>query len=349
MPESTTRAAKTTTSISVCRSRCSSTAFARKPKRINWGISTYDFKFKRGFEAEPMVYFVKHVAQPRLTVALARGLQAAIKQPENPHRAFRSDQDVAERPDLKTLAARLPVVTPPPSSQDVFSKVDAYDRPDSLKVAGIYSFFPAFESSQGPTVRFQGRDVVMLGSNAYLGLGAHPKLVAAAKAALDKYGAGCSGSPLLNGTLDIHLALARSLAAFMQKEDAILCSTGYQTNLGVVSALLTKDDVVVMDQFDHASLVDGARLAGAQIVRFRHNDMESLEDMLRAHPDRGKLVVVDSVFSMEGTVADLPTIVALARKYGARTMVDEAHAIGVLGPGGRGAAELLGVLDQSTS
>jgi 8-amino-7-oxononanoate synthase len=320
-------------------------ALGRPCRSINWGITTYDFKFERGFEAAPMVYLVKHVAQPRLTVALARGLQAAIKQPENLHRPFR-DQDVSQRPDWPALASSLPVVTPPPAAHDVFSKVHAYDRPDSLKVAGIYSFFPPFESSQGPTVRFQGRDVVMLGSNAYLGLGAHPKVVAAAKAALDKYGSGCSGSPLLNGTLDIHLALARSLAAFMGKEDAILCSTGYQTNLGVVSALLTKDDVVVMDQFDHASLVDGARLAGAQIVRFRHNDMESLEDMLRAHPLRGKLVVVDSVFSMEGTVADLPTIVALARKYGARTMVDEAHAIGVLGPGGRGAAELLGVLDD---
>jgi 8-amino-7-oxononanoate synthase len=320
-------------------------AFARRPKRINWGISTYDFKFERGFEAEPMVYFVKHVAQPRLTLALARGLQAAIKQPENLHRPFR-DQDLTRRVDLKALASSLPVVTPPPPAQDVFSKVHAYDRPNSLKVAGIYSFFPPFESAQGPTVRFQGRDIVMLGSNAYLGLGAHPKVVAAAKAAIDRYGAGCSGSPLLNGTLDLHVELARALAAFMGKEDAILCSTGYQTNLGVVSALLTKDDVVVMDQFDHASLVDGARLAGAQIVRFRHNDMESLEDMLRAHPERGKLIVVDSVFSMEGTVADLPTIVALARKHGARTMVDEAHAIGVLGPGGRGAAELLGVLGE---
>ncbi len=319
--------------------------FPRHPVSVNWGITTYPFKFERGFEADPTVYLVKHVAQPRLTVALARGLQTGIEQPENTHRPFR-DQELTDRPDLKALAAALPVVTPPAPSRDVFSKVYGYDRPDSLKVAGIYSFFPAFESAQGPLVQFRGREVVMLGSNAYLGLGTHPSVVAAAKAAIDKYGTGCSGSPLLNGTLDIHLDLARALAAFMGKEDAILCSTGYQTNLGVVSALLGKDDVVVMDQFDHASLVDGARLAGAQIARFRHNDMESLEEVLRAHPDRGKLVVVDSVFSMEGTVADLPSIVALARKHGARTMVDEAHGIGVLGPGGRGAAELLGVLDS---
>ncbi len=317
--------------------------FPRRPRSVNWGITTYGFKFERGFEADPMVYLVKHVERPALTLALARGLQASIKQPENTHRPFK-DQDTASRPDLRALAARLPIVTPPSPTRDLFSKVQAYDRPDSLKLAGLYSFFPPFESAQGPVIRHQGREVVMLGSNAYLGLATHPKVIAAAAAAIEKYGAGCSGSPLLNGTLDIHVELARSLASFMQKEDAVICSTGYQTNLGVVSALLGKDDVVIMDQLDHASLVDGARLSGAQIVRFRHNDMESLEHALSTHLDRGQLVLVDSVFSMEGTVADLRTIVALARKYGARTMVAEAHAIGVLGPGGRGAAELLGVL-----
>ncbi len=184
----------------------------------------------------------------------------------------------------------------------------------------------------------------MLGSNAYLGLGAHPELVAAAQAATAKYGTGCSGSPFLNGTLDLHVDLTRALAAFMQKEDAILCSTGYQTNLGVVAALAGENDVVIMDRLDHASLVDGARLSQAQVARFRHNDLGSLEAALVEHADKPRLVIVDSVFSMEGTIADLPAIVALCKRHGARLMVDEAHAIGVLGPGGRGAAELRGVL-----
>ncbi len=184
----------------------------------------------------------------------------------------------------------------------------------------------------------------MLGSNAYLGLGTHPEVVGAATAAAEKYGTGCSGSPFLNGTLDLHVELARALATFMGKDDALLCSTGYQTNLGVVAALAGENDAVIMDKLDHASLVDGARLSHAQVARFRHNDVESLEQALAQHGDRAKLVVVDSVFSMEGTIADLRAIVALAKRYGARVMVDEAHALGVLGPGGRGAAELLGVL-----
>ncbi len=318
-------------------------AFSRGRRSLNWGITTYDYKFKRGFEPEPTVYLVKHV-NPRLTLALARGLQKAIKQPENSHRPFR-DLELASRVDLREIAARLPV-TPPPPPSDLFSKAYSYDRTDNMKLAEIYSFCPPFESAQGPLVRYGGCEVVMLGSNAYLGLGTHPRLLAAAKAAIEKYGTGCSGSPLLNGTLDIHLELARALAEFMRKDDAILFSTGYQTNLGVVAALLAKGDVVVMDQYNHASLLDGARLAGAEIARFRHNDMKSLERVLRASGDRGKLVAVDSVFSMEGTVADLRTIVQLARSYGAKTMLDEAHAIGVLGPGGRGAAELQDVLDQ---
>jgi len=319
-------------------------AFGRGFARLNNGITTYDSKFEIGFEADPVVYFVKHVARPRLTQALAGSLAEAIKQPPNPHRPFKGS-NIAHRPDLLALAADLPDGAPagPP---DVFAKIWDYDRINKFRLAGLYAFYPPFESAQGPTLIFKGRSVVMLGSNAYTGLGTHPEVVAAAKAAVDRYGSGCSGSPLLNGTLDIHVDLAQALAEFMQKEDALLFSTGYQTNVGVISALVGKDDVLVMDRLDHASLVDGARMAGAEVARFRHNDIASLERALRRHPERGKLVAVDSVFSMEGTVADLPTIVRLAKQHGARLMVDEAHAIGVLGPGGRGACEMLGVLDQ---
>ncbi|MBN2371188.1 MAG: aminotransferase class I/II-fold pyridoxal phosphate-dependent enzyme, partial [Vicinamibacteria bacterium] len=319
-------------------------AFDQKRRLLNWGITTYDYKFKRGFEADPMIYFLKHVRQPCLTAALARGFQKGIRQPNNLHRPFK-DQGLTRRPDWKALAAALPV-TSSPQATDVLGKAYGYDRIDSMRLGSIYSFCPAFENAQGPIVRYRGRDVVMLGSNAYLGLGTHQKVIAAAKAAIDKYGTGCSGSPLLNGTLDLHVDLAGALADFMQKEEALLCSTGYQTNVGVVSAIVGKGDVVIMDRLNHASLVDGARLSGAEIMRYRHNDMDSLEHALKRCSGRGKLVVVDSVFSMEGTIADLPTIVELARKHGARTMVDEAHAIGVLGPKGRGAAEHFGVLDQ---
>jgi 8-amino-7-oxononanoate synthase len=316
-------------------------ALRRKLRTINRGITTYDVKFAAGFEAEPQVYLAKHIAQPRLTVSIARRLQEAMPQPENTHRPFR-DQDVAQRPNLNELAARLARTQAGP---DVFDKAHGYDRADSARLSGVYGFFPPFESAQGPVVQYHGKPVVMLGSNAYLGLGTHPEVIAAARRAVARYGTGCSGSPLLNGTLDIHAELARELAAFMGKEDAILCTTGYQTNVGAVSALLGKNDVVIMDRLDHASLVDGARLANAEVIRFRHNDMESLDDALRKYPDRARLVVVDSVFSMEGTIANLPAIVDLVRRHGARLFLDEAHAVGVLGPGGRGAAEMYGVLD----
>lgn len=317
-------------------------AIAHGASVINRGITTYDVKFALGFEAEPQAYLVKHVGDPRLTPAIARRLREAMPQPVNDHRPFKQ-QDLASRADLKAFAASL---QPPAGAHDAFDKADSFDRADNTRLAGLYVFFPPFESAQGPVVRYRGRPLVMLGSNAYLGLGTHPAVVAASEAAIEKYGTGCSGSPFLNGTLDIHAELAGALARFMCKEDAILCSTGYQTNVGVVAALVGKDEVVVMDQFNHASLVDGARMAQAEVARFRHNDVESLEQVLRRQGDRGKLIVVDSVFSMEGTIADLPAIVALARRYGARLMVDEAHAIGVLGPGGRGGAEAFGVLDQ---
>ncbi len=321
-------------------------ALPRGVKSINRGITTYDVKFELGFEADPQLYLVKHVAEPRLTAAIARRLRDAMPQPENKHRPFR-DQEAPEQP--QPPAPAVSSAAPTRGEPDVFEKVhknSLYERANDARLARLYGFFPPFESAQGPITKRNGRPVIMLGSNAYLGLSTHPELVAAAKAATLRYGTGCSGSPFLNGTLDIHTDLSRALADFMGKEDALLCSTGYQTNVGVVAALAGEGDVLIMDRLDHASLVDGARLSHAQVERFRHNDLASLERALRQFPDRPKLLIVDSVFSMEGTIADLTAIVGLAKSHGARVMVDEAHAIGVLGPRGRGAAEMLGVLEQ---
>jgi 8-amino-7-oxononanoate synthase len=186
----------------------------------------------------------------------------------------------------------------------------------------------------------------MLGTNSYLGLATDQRVKDAAKAAIERYGSGCSGSPMLNGTLDLHVELARRLARFTQQDDALVLSTGYQTNVGVVSALVRDGDVVLMDERCHASLIDGARLSRATIVRYRHADTSSLAAELERTAPRRTLVVTDSLFSMEGTVVDLPTIIELVRAYQARLLLDESHAIGVMGPGGRGVAEMYGLLDQ---
>ena len=187
----------------------------------------------------------------------------------------------------------------------------------------------------------------MLGSNNYLGLTNHPEVKAAAAAALERYGTGTAGSRFLNGTLDIHVELEERLAEFMRRDAALTFSTGFQVNLGVISCLLDRDDVVVLDSLDHACILDGARLSFGRVLKFQHNDMAALEERLRAiNPDRGKLIVVDGVFSMEGDIADLPGIVGLKQRYGARLMVDDAHGIGVMGDHGRGTAEHFGLEDQ---
>jgi 8-amino-7-oxononanoate synthase len=314
-------------------------------RRFNMGITTYDLKFDLGAIAEPLVYFVKHVGHPEYTPTLARLLGRAIAQPENNHRPFIHQEDPLG-PSSRDLATVRLAWDPPSLYPDVFQKAYHYDRAREGRLAKLYSFFPVFQSAQTPVVRHEGRPVVMLGSNSYLGLATHPEVQAAAHDAIERFGTGCSGSPLLNGTLDIHTDLARELAAFMCKEDALLFSTGYQTNVGVVSALLHDDDIVIMDELDHASLIDGVLLSRCRFARYGHNNMDMLEDILARHKDRPKLIVADSVFSMEGTIAKVPEIVRLARKYGARLMLDEAHGIGVLGPGGRGAAELFGILEE---
>ncbi len=209
--------------------------------------------------------------------------------------------------------------------------------------AGFYPYFRVVESEQDPEVIVEGKKMIMLGSNNYLGLTSHPKVKAAAIEAIKKYGSGCAGSRFLNGTLDIHVKLEEKLAAFFRKEGALTFSTGYQTNLGIISSIAGKDDVVVIDKLDHASIIDACRLSFAEVKKFKHNDMGSLDFVLKECGDRGKLVVVDGVYSMEGDIAPLPDIIKICKKYGARLMVDDAHGIGVLGKTGRGTAEHFGV------
>ena len=314
-------------------------------RRLNMGITTYDLKFDIGAVSEPLVYFVKHVGHPEFTPTLARLLSKSIAQPENKHHPF-SGQVRPLGPTPEDLAMVQRAWEPASLDTDVFQKAYRYDRARQGRLTNLYPYFPVFESAQTPIVQHEGRPVVMLGSNSYLGLATHPTMRAAAYEAIERFGTGCSGSPLLNGTLDIHVDLARELAAFMGKEDALLFSTGYQANLGVLSALLGEGDIAITDELDHASLLDGVLLSRCRFARYKHNDMDMLEELLARHKERPKLIIADSVFSMEGTIANVPEIVRLARKYGARLMLDEAHGVGVLGPGGRGAAELFGLLDD---
>ncbi len=209
--------------------------------------------------------------------------------------------------------------------------------------AGFYPYFRMVESEQNPEVIVEGKKMIMLGSNNYLGLTSHPKVKQAAIEAIRKYGSGCAGSRFLNGTLDLHVQLEEKLAAFFRKDAALTFSTGYQTNLGIISSLAGKDDVLVIDKLDHASIIDACRLSFAEVRKFKHSDMGSLEFVLKECGDRCKLVVVDGVYSMEGDIAPLPEIVALCKKYGARLMVDDAHGVGVLGATGRGTAEHFGL------
>ena len=221
-----------------------------------------------------------------------------------------------------------------------------YDLPQRIKDKGVYPYFRSIESGQDTEVVMNGRRVLMFGSNSYLGLTNHPRVIEAAVEATRKYGTGCAGSRFLNGTIDLHLQLERELAAWVGKEDAMVYSTGFQVNLGVVSCVTGRDDYVICDEFDHASIVEGRRLSFSTPRKYRHADMASLErELQRCRPDSIKLIVTDGVFSMEGDIAPLTDIVRLARKYDANVMVDEAHGFGVLGPQGRGACHHLGVAD----
>jgi len=213
--------------------------------------------------------------------------------------------------------------------------------------AGIYPYFREIESDQDTVVKIDGKDVLMFGSNSYLGLTNHPKIKEAAKKAIDKYGTGCAGSRFLNGTLDIHIELEMRLADLVGKEAALCYSTGFQVNLGVVSVLTGRKDHVLLDELDHASIIEGSRLSFSRVLKFKHNDMKSLETKLKlCVPDSLKLIVVDGIFSMEGDIVKLPEVVALAEKYNATVMVDDAHSIGVLGNNGSGTASHFGLTDK---
>ncbi|HIR37726.1 MAG TPA: pyridoxal phosphate-dependent aminotransferase family protein [Candidatus Limisoma gallistercoris] len=227
------------------------------------------------------------------------------------------------------------------------AKLAKYDEPQKAKAAGIYPYFRAISSEQDTEVIINGKKVLMFGSNCYTGLVNHPKIKEAAIAAIKKYGTGCAGSPFLNGTLDIHKQLEARLAAFVGKEDAMIYSTGFEVNLGVVSCLTGREDYILWDEQDHASIIEGRRLSFSNSLKYKHNDMESLENQLKkCAPDKVKLIVTDGVFSMEGDVAKLPQIVELAKKYDATVMVDEAHGIGVFGRQGRGTCDHFGVSDD---
>ena len=226
-------------------------------------------------------------------------------------------------------------------------KMKAYDRPQKVAAAGLYPFFRIIESEQDTEVTINGEQVLMFGSNSYLGLTTHPALKEASKSAIDKYGSGCAGSRFLNGTLDLHIELEEKLAKFVGKESTLVFSTGFQVNLGVISSIPGRHDYIIMDDLDHACIIDGARLSFAKTLKYRHNDMESLEKVLqKCKEDSIKLIAVDGVFSMEGDLANLPEIVKLAKKYKANIFVDDAHGIGVMGKLGAGTADHFGLTND---
>ena len=223
---------------------------------------------------------------------------------------------------------------------DLFQKCRDFTRADDVKAAGLYPYFRPVEENEGPVVQIEGRKIIMAGSNNYLGLTAHPEVKAAAINAIEKYGTGCSGSRYLTGTISLHVELEKRLAAYLGTEDVLLFSTGYQTALGVISALVQKGEYVVSDKENHACIINGCLLAKggfAEFVRYKHNDMEDLDRVLSRIPsDAGKLVVTDGVFSVSGELVNLPDLLTVAKKHGARVLVDDAHATGVIGKGGRG-------------
>lgn len=229
---------------------------------------------------------------------------------------------------------------------DLFAKCKN-EQLDAVRAMGIYPYFHELETKQDTEVIMEGKRRIMLGSNSYLGLTTHPRVIEAGVKAIREFGSGCAGSRFLNGTLVLHTRLERELADFLGKEACMTFSTGFQSNLGIISAIAGKNDFILCDRENHASIYDGCRLSMATMVRYRHNDMADLEKKLAELPDSaGRLIVTDGVFSMGGDIANLPEIVRLAQKYGARTMVDDAHGLGVLGTSGRGTADYFGLTDK---
>ncbi|MDR3679526.1 MAG: pyridoxal phosphate-dependent aminotransferase family protein [Flavipsychrobacter sp.] len=226
-------------------------------------------------------------------------------------------------------------------------KVSSYQLSTIAKQEGLYPYFRPIESSQDTEVLIDGNRVLMFGSNSYLGLTNHPKVKEAARKAIDIYGTGCAGSRFLNGTLDIHIKLEERLAEYVGKDAALVFSTGYQTNLGVLSSVTGRNDYLILDEYDHASIIDGSRLSFSKVIKYNHNDMQDLEHRLQSLPTEAiKLIAVDGIFSMEGDIVKLPEIVALAEAYGASIMIDDAHGLGVIGDKGAGTADHFGLTNQ---
>ncbi|MDI6401573.1 aminotransferase class I/II-fold pyridoxal phosphate-dependent enzyme [Balneolaceae bacterium ANBcel3] len=230
---------------------------------------------------------------------------------------------------------------------DIFTKAYQFTAADEVKAQGLYPYFKPLTDTDGNVVVIEGHEVIMAGSNNYLGLTNDPRLMEAAQKAISKYGTGCTGSRYLNGTLDLHLELEEKLAAFMHKENCVLFSTGYQTNEGAIQTIAGRNDVIFSDKDNHACIVIGTQLSNGKTVRYLHNDMEHLRKLLEREDDStGKVIVSDGVFSMSGTLAKIPELVSLAKEFGARLYLDDAHAIGVIGEGGRGSASAFGMLDD---
>lgn len=230
---------------------------------------------------------------------------------------------------------------------DLFAKVMTKQNYEIVKEAGVYPYFHELTSGQNTVVQMEGHRTIMIGSNNYLGLTSEPQVINAGIEALKKYGTGCSGSRFLNGTLDIHVAFEKDLAKFLKKDDVLTFSTGFQSNLGIISAIAGRNDVILCDKENHASIYDACRLSYGRMVRYEHSDMADLEEKLKnISSEYGILIVTDGVFSMSGEICKLPEIVKLAKKYGARIMVDDSHGLGVLGEHGRGTAEYFGLEDE---
>ncbi|MEX1211210.1 MAG: aminotransferase class I/II-fold pyridoxal phosphate-dependent enzyme [Balneolaceae bacterium] len=233
------------------------------------------------------------------------------------------------------------------NSSDIFKKAYDFTKADEVKELGLYPYFKPLQATDGSVVKIEGRDVIMAGSNNYLGLTNDPRTIEAAQNVISTYGTGCTGSRYLNGTLDLHLELEEKLTAFMNKEACVLFSTGYQTNEGSIQTIAGRNDMIFSDKDNHACIVVGTQISNANTVRFRHNDLGHLRKLLeKADPDAGKIIISDGVFSMSGILADIPGLVELAEEFNARLYLDDAHAIGVIGDGGRGSASVFGLLDK---
>jgi 8-amino-7-oxononanoate synthase len=237
--------------------------------------------------------------------------------------------------------------TQPLVRSDIFDKAFGYTKADEVKALGLYPYFKPLEATDGTIVEIEGNEVIMAGSNNYLGLTNDQRTIDAAQAAIVKYGTGCTGSRYLNGTLDIHIELEERLADFMNKESCVLFSTGYQTNEGSIQTIAGRNDVIFSDKDNHACIVVGTQCSVAKTMRYNHNDMDHLRRLLeKTDPDAGKIILSDGVFSMSGTLAKIPELLTLAKEFGARLYLDDAHAVGVIGEGGRGSASTFGLLEE---